>query len=923
MHNLHDTFVERLRAAGLRLRSFLHRGRLEHDLDDELAFHLAMREERNRQQGMNRSQAHASARRRFGNVTRVHEQTRRLWTFTSIETWWADVRYAFRMLRKTPVMTFVVILSLALGIGANTAIFSVLNAALLKPLPVPDPYQLQLLTWTAKQWPEAVLQDLEGTSRNVNGLTWSYSFPSYAFDYIRAHSRSFDNVLAFAANMEDANIGLNGHAESGAVQAVSGDFFNGMRIAPERGRLFTPADDAHTSPPVALVSYRFWRSRMGQDPAVAGKTISINGRPVTVIGVLPQDFYGIEPGSPPDVWITLSNYASQLLIDDYNITESKVWWLGIIARTKPGVTAAAARAELSVLFHQALHSQEPGLKADAVLPALDITSAARGLDTVRRQFSNSLFLLMAMVGLVLLIACANVAALLLARATARQREIAVRLSLGAARWRVVRQLLTESVLLALLGGAAGLLLAHWATDALVAMIASGRHQVELFVAVDGHVLLFTAVVAVSCGILFGVAPALRVSGVDLFPVLKQSSSQVLHGGHRFTPGRVLVGAQVALCLLLLVTAGLLGRTLARLQRVPLGFDPHHLVSFRVQPGLNGYKPAGLISYYSDFKQRLESLPGVTHVGVSQHGPIGSGDSTMDVSLPGYTQADQPISVQRHLIAAGYFETLGVPVLMGRPITDRDTAASPLVAVINQRMVDQYFHGDNPIGRTIEFGRHQHHMTLTIVGVVANVRNNSIRDDFGPAAYFADLQRPEFAGTMTFLLRTAGDENALMSSIRREALAVDKDVPVLKLRSEAQIIDSVLMMERLLALLSSLFGGLALLLACVGLYGTIGYTVVRRTNEIGIRMALGAGREAILAMILRETFAIVALGLLAGLPLAWFATRLLRTQLFDLSPHDPLTITISIGGILAVTILSGLLPARRASRVDPIVALRSE
>jgi putative ABC transport system permease protein len=844
--------------------------------------------------------------------------------FASAESWWQDLRYAVRMLFKTPMLALVVVFSLALGIGANTAIFSVLNATMLRSLPVPEPERLQLLTWSAKGWPSRVIEDLEGTSRKINGRSWSYSFSVDVFQYIRDHNHAFDSVGAFAANNDGANIGLNGHAESALVQAVSGNFFDGLRVPPILGRAISVADDTDAAPLVAMVSYNFWRSRMASDSAVAGKTISINGQPVTVIGVLPPEFYGVQPGSAPDVWITLSQFAADSQrVDNFNLRSPKVWWLGVIGRTKPQVNAAAARAELNVLFDQALKIGTPEAPRDDTVPTVDIEPLARGLDGLRRQFSTALFLLMGMVGLVLLIACANVAGLLLARATARQREIAVRLSLGAGRWRVLRQLLTESVLLAVLGGAAGLVVARWATSALMRVLANGRHPLDIPVQMDSRVLLFTAAVSVFCGLLFGLAPAWRATRVEVYPMLKQSSSQATPGGHTFLSGKILVAGQVALCLLLLVSAGLLLRTLRRLQNVQLGFDHRQLITFRVQPGLNGYKGARLISYYSEFQRRLERTPGVRAVGISQLGPVASGQSSSDVMLPGYTEPGQRVVMYRHVVGANYFTTLRIPVLLGRTVGEQDTESSPLVATINQRMARQYFHGEDPIGHTIEMGSAKKPVSVTIVGVVGDVKYNHIREEAPATAYFSYLQRTQFANMMTFLVRADGDAPTVMGAIQREALAVDKDVPVLYLRTESDVIERDMMLERLFALLSSSFSGLALLLACVGLYGTIGYTVARRTNEIGIRMALGAGRETILAMVLRESLLIVAAGIAVGLPLAWFATRVLQAQLFELSARDPVTIAVATAAIVAVTIVSGFLPARRATKVDPMVALRCE
>ena len=892
-----------------------------------MAFHLALRQERLRADGLD--DPRAAALRRFGNPTLMREETRAMWTFARLETLWQDLRYALRTTAHTPMLAFVVVLSLALGIGANTAIFSVTNAALLRSLPVPEPNRLLLLDWQAKDWPRRIIDDVEGSGgRDSGGIMHSYSYSSQLFEYIRDHNQSFDNVVAFAANNGRANIGLNGHAEVEGVQAVSGNFFEGLRVPPVAGRSMTAADDTDSAAPAAMISYRFWQGKFGGDFSVVGRTLTVNGDPVTVIGVLPPSFLGLEPGDAPDIWITLSLYRNQTLraTGNYDLREPKTFWLGVVGRLKPGVSREQADAEVKLLCDQALAIGTPAVPRDNQVPTFGVRPVGHGLDGTRRQFTTSLYLLMGMVALVLLIACANVAGLLLARSTARQREIAVRLSLGAARGRIIRQLLTESLLLAFAGAAAGLLLAHWFSAGLIALLNTGRGEIILPVSLDLRVLAFTAAVAVLSGLLFGLAPALRSTRVDVYPQLKQSGVAATRGSARFLSGKTLVGGQVALCLLLLVAAGLMLRTLQRLQRVNLGFDRDNLLTFRVQPGDNGYTGERLVSYYNDLERRLAALPGVRSVAISQMGPIGGGSSSGSIAIPGFTEPGHNADAYRHLVDGAYFETLHIPILLGRGIQPSDTRNSPLVAVVNQRFVHEYMKDQNPIGRTLERGGGRagsKKFIYSIVGVAADVKYARIRDEVPPTVYYPYQQAPYDVSTMTFLVRTAGDPQAVIAAIPREALAVDPGVPVMDLRTEDEQIGRTLYLERIFALLSSCFGALALLLACVGLYGTIGYTVARRTSEIGIRMALGAARQNILAMVLRETLLIVAAGVAIGFPLAWIASRLLKAQLYELSPHDPLTIAVAVAAIAAVTLLAGFLPARRASRVDPMVALRYE
>jgi predicted permease len=910
----------------LRLKAIFVRRRLDQDLQDEMAFHLAMKQEKLRARGVPEEEVRAASLRQFGNLAQMTESSREAWMFVWLETFAQDLRYAGRMLRKTPALTAVVVISLALGIGANTAIYSVMDSVLLEFLPVRDPQQLVMLKWTAKTWPDRVIDVAQGSDFEDpdTGLQTSYSFSQQVFEYIRDHNQVFDNTVAVSANTMGANIGLDGSARSADVSAVSGGYFSGLGVTPVGGRVLTFSDDTDSAPPVAMVSYRFWRTRMGGVLPPEGRQITLNGNPVTVVGVAPPNFYGVEPGTVPDLWVSLSYMSADFKrIHGWEIKDPRIWYLMVFGRLKPGASEARAREEVKLLCDQALNIGTPQVPRDSKVPAFGLISASRGVDGLRRQFSTSLYLLMAMVALVLLIACANVAGLLLAKATSRRQEIAVRISLGAPRSRLIRQLLTESVVLGFCGGTAGLLVARFARQALVALIEGGRGGIKVPLQSDTRVLLFTLGVAVACGILFGLVPALRSTRSDVNAALKAATAKATASRGAFRSGKLLVSGQVALCLLLLISAGLLLRTLRRLQTVNLGFDRENLATFRVFPGLNGYKDARVGLYYEELKQRISALPGVRAVALSQLGPVGQGSSTTQGVISGYGDQEKRLAMYRHEISPEYFSTLGIPVVLGRDFTGADTEAAPKVAIVNQRFVRDYMHGEHPIGRQFHIGSRKQPTVYTIVGVAGDVKYSRIREDSPPTFYLPFTQDLENARFMTFFVRSTGDPRGVMAEIQQAALRVSKDVPVVGMETETEVIDASLFVEKIFAILSATFGGLALLLACVGLYGTIGYTVTQRTNEIGIRMALGATRERILAMIVRETLVVVAAGIVVGLPLTWYATQVLQAQLFGLSPHDASTILWSLAAILAVTVLAGLQPARRAARVDPMVALRYE
>ncbi|HEV2492178.1 MAG TPA: ABC transporter permease [Terriglobia bacterium] len=937
-----------------RLRSLFRRDRLNHDLGDEVTFHVEMRTRENLAAGMSPEEARYAALRQFGNVASLQEQTRDAWAFAWLEALGQDLKYGLRTLAKNPGFTVVAVLSLALGIGANTAIFSLIDVVMLKMLPVENPQQLTLLNWAAQGSPgvmpaNGIIHSLSGNmNQDKSGRLTSTSFSYPTFEQIHAGNAVFSKVFAFA-DPDPVNFYADGQAAWATAELVSGDYFSGLGLGAVAGRTITEADDQAGAAPIAVISYGYWERRFGHETSAVGKAITVNNAPFTIVGVTPPEFFGLQPGRSLDVWLPLHTQP-QVEPDWIEAGRSKFlrgddWWIDIMGRLRPGVSEQQARAALEVAFQQSMAAQkaaEPqngatqesskgGAQAGASdLPHLELAPASKGLDTLRQEFSQPLYILMAVVGLVLLIACANVANLLLARATARQKEIAVRLAIGAGRRRLIRQLLTESVLLATLGGVIGLALAYWATGILVAFMSSGREPVVLSVHPDLRVLGFTAVISVLTAVLFGLAPAFRGTRLDLTPALKESAGRGSMGMHRSARSRLgkgLVIAQVAMSLVLLVGAGLFVRTLQNLENINVGFNRRNILLFGIAPGMNGYQGEKLASFYQELQRRLEALPGVRSVSASSHTLIGGGVSISGISIQGYTRAaagsgDAQNAVYVDDVGPQFLETMGIPLLLGRTIGSRDTSTAPKVAVINQTLARTYFADSNPIGRRFGFGDAKNSGEIEIVGVVGDAIYAELRKEVPPTVYLPYLQRSEEPG-MFFEVRTAGNPMAMVTSVRRAVQSLDKNLPLLDVKTQTEQIDQTLFQERLFAKLSGFFGLLALVLACVGLYGIMSYGVARRTSEMGIRMALGAERVDILGMVMRETLAMVFVGIALGVAGALAATRLVSSMLYGLKASDPLTIVMSAVVMIMVAALAGYLPARRATKVDPMVALRYE
>ncbi len=919
------------------IKQLLSRHRPYSDLSEEIQEHLAEKIDELMAGGMSRGDATHAARREFGNVVLIEERGREVWRWPFIENFLMDVRYGARQLRRSPGLTAVVVLSLALGIGANTAVFSLIDAVMLKGLPVQEPERLVLLSWTSQGWPAVIRRLGAGGLTQEGDRNTGAAFSHPIFADIQSHNAVFSGVLGFT-DPERVTVNAGAEAALAEGQFVSGTYFLTLGVRPILGRAIEPADDTAGASGAAVISYNYWTRRFGRDPSAIGKAIGVNGVPFTVVGVAPPEFFGVQPGAAIDLWIPLH---SEPQVDarwadpkeGSKFAAVSDWWIEIIARLKPGVSVPQGQAAVDVIVRQNVLALGPqkkrfeGISLDP--PRVRLAPASKGLDNLRQEFSRPLFILMGIVGLVLLIACANVANLLLARATTRQKEMAVRLALGAGRTRLIRQLLTESVLLASAGGALGVLLAYWASSILLAFMSSGRDPVTLHVTPDLRVLTFTAGVSVLTGILFGLAPALRGTRLSLTPALKEGAGGAHRHGRRLRLGlgKALVAAQVAISLLLLMGAALFVRTLVNLQTQSLGFDRRNLLLFRLDPVQAGYPADQLPSFYQELQRRLEGLPGVRSASVSQNTLINGGAWIDGIVIEGYTPkpadgSDGQVTVWLNPVGPGFFRTMGIPLLLGRPIDERDARSAPKVTVINQALARQCFAGSSPVGRRLGGFGGSKPGDFQIVGVVGDTKYGGLRDKAPPTVYIAYAQNPD-PGPTSVELRTAGDPKHWMSTVRGAVQSLDRNLPLFDFKTQAEQIEQATFQERLFARLSSFFGLLALTLACVGLCGMMSYAVARRTNEIGIRMALGAERAKIVRMVLSESMALAGLGMIVGVPAALAASRLLVSALYGVKPTDPLTIAVATAALAVVVLLAGYLPARRASRVDPMVALRYE
>ncbi len=882
-----------LRSFFSRLRGLWHSENIHREIDEELRFHIDMRAEENIRRGMSPDEARREAQRRFGRLARIKEQGYEVRGGRWLETFWQDIRHGARMLRKSPGFTLVAVTALALGIGANTAIFSVINAVLLRALPYQDAERIVTIQERSANGPAQVTP--------ANFLDW------------REQNRVFEQMAAITTRRANLT-GAGGEPQRINLAVTSASFFQVLGVRPLLGRTFLPTEEQAGHDPVVVVSYGLWQRRFGTDPHLAGKPLMINGENYTVIGVMPA---GIQYPNDTDLWVPPRRIVPEAEIDLGDITQVRGFGLlSVIARLKPGVSFAQAQAEMDAVT-AGLRRQYPETnnnRFDTVIPLRE---------SLVGDVRPILLVLLGAVGCVLAIACANVANLLLARASARQKEVAIRTALGAGRWRVIRQFLTESSMLSLIGGAVGLLLALYGIDLLAGFAPSTIPRVRE-IGLDLRVLCFSLLISLLTGIVFGLAPALHVSKADLNESLKEGARGATSGRRRASFRGVLVVAEVALSLMLLIGAGLLFRSFLILQAVKPGFSPRNVLTMRIAPSGEGYREAReQRAFYSQIIERIRALPGVQSAGAISTLPLSKGPVNGYVieGRPPVTADKMPGANRRH-VSPDYFRTMGIPLLKGRTFTDRDTADNPGVVIVNEALARREYPAEDPIGRRIAFswtnGRPN---WLEIVGVVGDVRSIELNTEPAPEAYTPYLQNsvPE----MSFVIRTANDPTNLAAAVRNEVRAVDQNQPVSHIKTIEEVISEAVTQPRFNMLMLTIFSGVALVLAAAGIYGVMAYSVSMRTHEIGIRMALGAGPWDVLRMVIGQGAKLTLIGMGVGLLGAVAVTRVLASLLVSITPTDPL-VYMSVAMLLAgVALLASYIPARRAMKVDPMIALRYE
>ena len=894
------------------LRASVRRGEFEQTMHRELQSHLELYEAELRGNGMDAREARRRARAEFGSIEAHKEQCREAVGLRLLNEVRGDVRYAIRLLRRSPAFTLVALLSLALGIGANTAIFSLIDTVLVRTLPVKEPQQLFFID-------------------NSGGRSGGSSGPPYpCFERFRDHNRFLSGIAAFNENR--FKVTIDGVPERWRGQNASGNYFDLLGVRAAYGRLLTPADDSEFGSggpdgAVAVISYGMWQRRFGMDPRVLGKTVLVGTRPVTIVGVTQPEFFGLQVGSPIDITIPM-------MLAGEAVQSKHTWWMSVVGRLKREATVEQARADLDALFESfMLEIGEPPRERRTHFPGIAMVPAARGLDGLRRTYSEPLLIVMTIVGVVLLIGCANVANLLLARASARQNEIGVRLAIGASRGRLVRQLLTEGIVLVVLGAAAGLLFAKWGVSFLISVLAGPGNAVVLSPQFDLRVLAFTAGVAIFTALLFSLAPALRATRVGAARPAPAATGNTTQGTRL---GQALVVVQVTLAVVLLCGAALFVRTLHSLNTVQSGFEREGVLTMNIEATVAGrdvppktpdefrLDHARLGAIWVDVASRVAAVPGVVATGVGTMSPLSGRDRGVRIQIGRDTSTTRKdLSIHLNQVTAGYLESAGIRLLAGRLFSPYDRAGSLRVAILNETAARTYFGGANALGHKVSFPGQRVQDEYEIVGVVSDTRYKELRTPDERMAYLPIEQSIDPVTSAVLAVRGGGDVTRFAPIIRP---IVTEAVPggfIATVATVEQRVAASLVRERLLSMLATFFAGLALILACIGLYGVMAYRVIRRTREIGIRIAIGARQQSVVWMMVRETVLLLAVGATLGTILSFTINRYVAGQLFGVTPRDPLAISTALVVLLTVTLAAGYMPARRASRVDPVTALRVE
>lgn len=908
------------------LRAAVQRPRLETEIEAELAAHIELRTADLVRSGLSPKEAARRAHIEFGPGFKYKEDMRAALGLRWLDELTADLRFAVRLLRKSPGFTAIAVGSLALAIGANTALFSLAKSLLYDRLEIPHPDQLRLLRWTGDN--NVVAHSMWGDFDAARGRGINSSVIPYPL--YRELSGRVSGMLGLAAFKEDSmNATVRGTARRAVVAMVSGNYYDALEVRPQLGRAIQLSDDSVAGAgDVVVISDSLWDREFGRSPEALGQNITLNQIKLTIIGVNPRRFTGAKNVlQSPDFFVPIS-LEPLLRVQREKVSDlvnPGLWWVNVVGRVKPGVSEKEAQAELNAQFAAALRSFFT-INAGNTLPVLQLTDGSRGLHWTDRMFRRPIFVLLALTGFVLLLACANVANLLLSRGAQRQREMSVRMALGAGRVRVARQLLTESLLLAALGGCGGLLLGYLGRNALPQLLRNSWDADSIRVSFDWGVFACTTVVILATGILFGLAPAVFAARTQVSSSLKESA-QTTTRRRRGLSGKALIGMQVALSTLLVVGAGLFLRTLTALNAQDVGFNTDHLLLFDINPPAARYPAGKDIALHQQLERSFASLPGVEQVTASDMALISNNRSNNDF-LP-EVEANDPAKGEAEDyqdVGSDYFSTMGIPIVAGRGFSRSDTATSPKVAVINRALAERRFPKQNPIGklfRTFEQPDGQARQTwIRIVGICGDARYSSLREEPPPQFYLPYVQQQEVGG-MTYQIRTTLSPAALAPILLRTVQSVDRDLPVTDLRTQREQIDATLTIERTLAALASGFGLLALALACVGIYGVMAYSVAQRTNEIGIRLALGAEPTRVRRMILRESATLTIAGVVVGLIAALLLARLVKSMLYGITPYDPVTLSGGVALLLSVALAASWIPARRAASVQPMQALRHE